>query len=249
MQRQSDHATKDTFFFAKGPLIDGPWGESQYQFRRIWNRYETNGVESKSECDVAPARTQILLDTPVKQRSCRTLLTEGNLRPSHLWRWLMLNRSRALYPHVKDFVSYIWIRRSFEILQYDLSFLSPLTDIERRFVVTSMASAQLNLLDKAESIKLYRDELAKKRAAVLAVLKKKQAARKSKESALAVPEQILESSPERSPSRKRQKRDSVVDHQKKAASGSKEKSVATAFEPDLPMKLLSSGILWFKEPT
>ncbi|KAK1561765.1 hypothetical protein Q3G72_000119 [Acer saccharum] len=72
-----------------------------------------------------------------------------------------------------DFLSYIWIRRSFEILGYNMRFLSPLTDIERRFAVTSMASAQLNLPDKAESIKLYMGELAKKRVAVAAASKKK----------------------------------------------------------------------------
>ena len=31
----NDHYWKDTFFFARGPLIDSLWGEQQYQFRQI----------------------------------------------------------------------------------------------------------------------------------------------------------------------------------------------------------------------
>ncbi|KAK0572182.1 hypothetical protein LWI29_027454 [Acer saccharum] len=110
-----------------------------------------------------------------------------------------------------------------------------------------MASAQINMPDKVESIKIYRDKLAKKRATIAA--KKKQTTGKSKGGVSTVPEQILESSPERSPSKKRQKRDSVVDRQKKVASDSKDKSVVTTFEPDSSMKLLSSGISSFKDLT
>ena len=35
----NDSHWKDTYFFAKGPPIDGPWGETQYQYRRTWNRF------------------------------------------------------------------------------------------------------------------------------------------------------------------------------------------------------------------
>ena len=35
----NDRHWKDTFFFAKGPPIDGPWGNSQFVYRRVWNRY------------------------------------------------------------------------------------------------------------------------------------------------------------------------------------------------------------------
>jgi hypothetical protein len=121
---------------------------------------EIKGVESKPSCDVAPARTEAMLGIPEKDRSCKVLLTEGKLRPSSLWRWSTLNRSRAPYPSVKDFVSYVWIRRSFEILQYQMKFLSPVSDNERRFAVTSMASARLNLPNDADALKKFRDEMA-----------------------------------------------------------------------------------------
>lgn len=34
----NDRFWKDTFFFAKGPPVDGPWGKSKYVVRRIWQR-------------------------------------------------------------------------------------------------------------------------------------------------------------------------------------------------------------------
>ena len=37
----NDQHWKDTYFFAKGPPIDGPWlvGNESYQLRRTWNRF------------------------------------------------------------------------------------------------------------------------------------------------------------------------------------------------------------------
>ena len=116
-----------------------------------------------------------------------------------------------------------------------MKLLSPLTDFERRFTVTSMASAQINMLDKAEAMRLYRDDLAKKRVA--AAEKKKQAAEKSKENAHTALEHV-QLLPESSPLRKRQKRDFTVDRGKRTKSSSKEKSVATALELDSSMVLL-----------
>ncbi|KAI9201169.1 hypothetical protein LWI28_019460 [Acer negundo] len=135
--------------------------------------------------------------------------------------------------------------RSFEILQYNLHFLKPLTDVERRFAVTTMASAEINIPDNAETLRRYKEEFAKKRAAAQ---KKKQAAEKSVGGSPAVVEPILESSPERSPLKKRQRRASAVERQKKAVSSSKDKSAGSDFEPDSPMKLLSSGLSSFKDP-
>ncbi|KAK0574357.1 hypothetical protein LWI29_022447 [Acer saccharum] len=75
--------------------------------------------------------------------------------------------------------------------------------------VTTMASAEINVPDNAETMMRYKDEVAKKRVAVQA--KKKQVAEKSMGGASAVVEQILDSSPERSPLKKRQKRTTAVD--------------------------------------
>ena len=76
-------------------------------FERLIVFVEIKGAGKALSCDVAPERTGILLEIPANQRSVSSLLTEGNFRPSRLWRWSTLNRSRAPYPHVKDFLSYI----------------------------------------------------------------------------------------------------------------------------------------------
>ena len=79
-------------------------------------------------------------------------------------------------------------------------FLSPITDVERRFAVTSMSNAKMNLPDSVDAIKRYRDDLAKKRAATE---NKKLAVDKSKEDVPTVPEHIYTSSPEHNLTRKR----------------------------------------------
>ena len=81
---------------------------------------------------------------------------EGKLRPSNLWRWSTLNRLRVPYPHVTDFMLYVWTRKSLEIRHCDMKFLSPITDVERRFIVTLMSSAKINMPDVAEALRLYR---------------------------------------------------------------------------------------------
>ena len=134
-----------------------------------------------------------MLSIPEKDRSCKVLLTEGKLRPSSLWRESTLNRSREPYPSVKDFLSYVWIRRSFEILKYQMKFLSPVSENERRFAVSSMASARLNLPNDADALKKFRDEMTKKRAAAT---RKSRADDMSKEGASAPPEHVYTSSPE-----------------------------------------------------
>ncbi|KAK0592937.1 hypothetical protein LWI29_028019 [Acer saccharum] len=245
--KTNDRNWKDTFFFTKGPPVDGPWrmGGEEYRYRRVWNRYEVGGAGKAPACDVAAERTRILLEIPAAHRSVSNLLTEDNFRPSRLWRWSTLNRSRAPYPHVKDFLSYIWIRRSFEILQYNLHFLKPLTDVERRFAVTTMASAEINIPDNAETLRRYKEEFARKRAAAQ---KKRQAAEKSAGGSPSVIEPLLESSPERSSLKKKPRRAPAVERQKKAASSSKDKSTGSDLEPDSPMKLLASGLSSFKDP-
>ena len=39
--KSNDKLWKDTFLFAKGPPVDGPWrmGGEEYQYQRVWNRY------------------------------------------------------------------------------------------------------------------------------------------------------------------------------------------------------------------
>ena len=39
--KSNDRLWKDTFLFAKGPPIDGPWrmGEKEHQYQRVWNQY------------------------------------------------------------------------------------------------------------------------------------------------------------------------------------------------------------------
>ena len=130
-----------------------------------------------------------MLNIPEKDRSCKVLLTEGKFRPTRLWRWSTNNRSRAPYPNVKDFLSYIWIRRSFEILQYSMTFLLPVSDNERRVAVTSMASARVNIPETADALKTLRDDMMKKRQAAAA--KKKQAGKSA--GGATQPEHVYES--------------------------------------------------------
>ena len=58
----------------------------------------------------------------------------------------------------------------------------------------------------------------------------------------------MESSPERSPLKKKPRRAPAVERHKKAASSSKDKSTGSDFEPDSPIKLLASGLSSFKDP-
>ncbi|KAK0595506.1 hypothetical protein LWI29_007323 [Acer saccharum] len=234
----NDRHWKDTFFFAKGPPIDGPWGQSQYVMRRVWNRKD-NDVSS----DNTSALTEQILHIPAKDRSCKALLVDGKLRPSSLWRWSTLNRTREPYPLVKDFVSYVWTRRSLEILGCKMIFLSLITDIERRFTVTSISNAKMYLPDKANAMQRLRDDLAKKRVA-----KKNQEVDKSKEDAPTVLDHIYTSSSERNLGRKRQRKDSTVDPGRKVGPSSKKKAIEIS-EPGSPMILLSSEISSFGEPT
>jgi hypothetical protein len=185
-----------------------------------------------------------MLDIPESERNCRSLLMEGNLRPSRLWRWSTWSRPRVPYPSVDDFPTYIFIRMSFEILKYNLRLFSPLTDVGRHFAATSMASAQINVPDHAEALRIYKEDAAKKRAAA----KKKPAAGKSKEGASTAMEVELVSSPERSPSRKRQRKASAVDKQKKVASEPKKKSASGTLEAGSSTMLVDSGLSAFSAP-
>ncbi|KAK0570954.1 hypothetical protein LWI29_008929 [Acer saccharum] len=197
-----------------------------------------NDVTSES----APDITKKILSIPPEQRSCKVLLVDGKLRPSCLWRWSTLNRTRRPYPLVKDFASYVWTRRSLEILGCKMIFLPPITDTERRFAVTSMSNAKTRLPDNADAMQRLRDEMARKQAA-----KKSQSADKSKEGDAAEHVHIYTSSPERAAGRKRQRKDSTVDAGKKVGPSSKKKVIET-FEPDSSMVLLSFGISSFGDP-
>ena len=194
--------------------------------------------------DSAPALTKQILSIPAEERSCRTLLVDGKLRPSSLWRWSSLNWTRRLYPRVKDFVSYVWIRRSFEILGYNRIFLPRVSDVERRFTVTSMSNAKINLLDHAGAMKRYKDELTKKWAAMEG---KKSEANKSKEGPAAVLEHVYISSPECHQKRKRPRKESAKDRGKSTDTGPRDQS-DDVFKPDSSMTLLALGISSFNDP-
>ena len=74
------------------------------------------GEERRIPCAEAVKRTRNVLAILALEKSWRMLMEEGKLRPSSLWNHLTWNISRTPYPHLKDFVSYVWIRRSLEIL-------------------------------------------------------------------------------------------------------------------------------------
>ena len=99
-----------------------------------------------------------------------------------------------------------------------MTFLSLVSDNERRVAVTSMASARVNIPDTADALKNLRDDMMKKRAA--AVAKKKQA-EKSAGGVAQPPEHIYESSPERSPQKKRPKKNPPADKGKRVESSTR----------------------------
>ncbi|KAK3198165.1 hypothetical protein Dsin_021580 [Dipteronia sinensis] len=68
---------KDTFFFVKGLLIDGPFGNEMYAYRRVWNHYELINAESKPKYDDAVSRTQRVLAIPAEKRSWTVLMAEA----------------------------------------------------------------------------------------------------------------------------------------------------------------------------
>ncbi|KAK1568563.1 hypothetical protein Q3G72_026020 [Acer saccharum] len=111
--------------------------------------------------------------------------------------------------------------------------------------VTSMSNAKMNLPDKADAIKCYRDDLVKKRATAQ---KKNQVIDKSNEDAHVAQEHIYTLSPEHHLTRKRQRKNSTTDQGKKVESSSKMKFVDVVFEPDSSLMLLSSRMSSFKEP-
>ena len=168
-------------------------------------------------CPEAVERTREILDIPAERRSCKELLTDGKLRPSSLWRWSTLNRSREPYPLVQDFVSYAWTRRCFRVLGFKMRILPPITNVEHRFAVTSMSNATVNLPGVAAALKTYKDDLAKKRA----MLKRSKSGSKSKGDGVETVEHIYTSSPDNSPAKKKAKRDSLVTLGKKVATSSK----------------------------
>lgn len=190
----------------------------------------------------APEFTAAILNIPAEQRSWKVLLKEGKLRPSRLWKWSTLNRPRTPYPLLKDFVSYVWIRRSLELLGCHMKFLLPISDVERRFAVTSMEDASVSLPSRAEKAKLMKAEMARRRAAT--------AGGKVEETTMvdaeAVKETELVSSPDQEPLNKRQRKNSSLVKRKDVESSSKEPIVMPAMES--PGKLPPPGLSSFKEP-
>ncbi|KAK3218046.1 hypothetical protein Dsin_012016 [Dipteronia sinensis] len=107
---------KDTFFFVKGLLIDGPFGNGMYAYRGVWNRYELINAESKPKCDDVVSRMQKVLAIPAEERSWKVLMVEGNLKPSTIWIHSTWNMPLTPYPLMKYLVSFVMIRRGIEIL-------------------------------------------------------------------------------------------------------------------------------------
>ncbi|KAK3225606.1 hypothetical protein Dsin_005468 [Dipteronia sinensis] len=57
----NDRMWKDMFFFDKGLLIDGPFGNEMYAYRRVWNRYELINAESKPRYDEAVSLSFVMI--------------------------------------------------------------------------------------------------------------------------------------------------------------------------------------------
>ena len=205
---------------------------------------EIKGASSKSSSDEAVEITEKILAMPAEERSCKKLLTDGKLRHCRMWRWSTLNRPRTPYPFLKDFASYIWTRRCLEILGYEMKILSPVSDIERRFAVTSMSNAKVNMPQGAEALKKYRGDISKKR---LEVVKRKKTAGQSSKPVL--PEHVYTSSSDTDPAKKKAKVDSAIVRGKQVIAEPKRTSTDPTLELDSSTILLASGLSSFDEPT
>ncbi|KAK3231378.1 hypothetical protein Dsin_003259 [Dipteronia sinensis] len=116
--------------------------------------------EIKPHCLDPVRRTNSVLNIPVEERSWKVLMHEGNLKSSIIWLHSTWNVPRTPYPLVKDIVTYTWVRRSLEIL-CGTRFLTPITDVERRFADESMSKAKFSLHDLAEALKLQKEAMSK----------------------------------------------------------------------------------------
>ncbi|KAL5802925.1 hypothetical protein ACOSQ4_031230 [Xanthoceras sorbifolium] len=83
-------------------------------------------------------RTEKVLSYDVKDRSWRSILSEENLRPSHLWKFSIINEPGTPYPAFKNLVEFVRVRHCVERL-YGTRFLTPILYVERRFAVDIMA--------------------------------------------------------------------------------------------------------------
>ncbi|KAL5802482.1 hypothetical protein ACOSQ4_030787 [Xanthoceras sorbifolium] len=83
-------------------------------------------------------RTEKVLSYDVKERSWRSILSEENLRPSHLWKFSVINEAGTPYPAFKNLVEFVRVRHCVERL-YGTRFLTPISYVERRFAVDIMA--------------------------------------------------------------------------------------------------------------
>ncbi|KAL5775485.1 hypothetical protein ACOSP7_013042 [Xanthoceras sorbifolium] len=83
-------------------------------------------------------RTEKVLSYRVKERSWRRILSEDNLRPSHLWKFSVFNEPGTPYSAFKNLVEFVKVRHCVERL-YGSRFLTPISYVERRFAIDLMA--------------------------------------------------------------------------------------------------------------
>ncbi|KAL5783603.1 hypothetical protein ACOSP7_008632 [Xanthoceras sorbifolium] len=85
----NDRLWKDRYFFARGLLVDWPLGDTVV--RATWSKAVNTGAHQAVVGLTCVKRTEKVLSYDVKERSWRSILAEENLRPSHLWKFSVIN--------------------------------------------------------------------------------------------------------------------------------------------------------------
>ncbi|KAL5778946.1 hypothetical protein ACOSQ2_009683 [Xanthoceras sorbifolium] len=132
----NDRSWKDRYFFAKGLLVEWPVGDTVV--RTTWSKAANIGAPQAVVGLTCATRTAKILSYDVKERSWKSILSEENLRPSHLWKFSVINEPGTPYPAFKNLVEFVRLRHCIERL-YDTRFLTPISYVERQFAVDLMA--------------------------------------------------------------------------------------------------------------
>ncbi|KAL5760197.1 hypothetical protein ACOSQ2_019035 [Xanthoceras sorbifolium] len=93
------------------------------------------------------------------ERNWKKLLCEEILRPSQLWSRVELNSEGTPFPRFKDLIAYAWVRHDFEIF-CRTQFLTPISEVERKFASDSMSNLKVTILSVEEVLKKRREKTA-----------------------------------------------------------------------------------------
>ncbi|KAL5745463.1 hypothetical protein ACOSP7_026609 [Xanthoceras sorbifolium] len=115
-----------------------------------------SSVSSKGSTDresrpIEHSCTSCILSVDPIERSWKKLLNDENLRPSRLWAHAELNLEGTPCPKLKNLVTYAWVRHCFELF-WRTWFLTPISEVERKFASDSVSSMKPKIMDDDAAI-------------------------------------------------------------------------------------------------